>query len=479
MQPADNENFGEITRRLEAEERRITVGRVRFATAFMAVPLVLSFSFVDWFFAREQWLDFLFARLLVVPVAATAYASYYLEVIREKYWVLPAHLVSLFLGVFNAYLTYHSGMEVSLYYGGLNLVAIGGMFFLLISIRQLMILSACIYGPYFVSLAFSPGSLDFRYVIPNAALMVSTILLGFAAQYFNRKLRRSETEARHMLELDNRDKEVIIDRKAKEGVELEKLASQFSPQVIRAIKNREFDVTQRIRREVTCIFIDVENSTSRALLLDHSDYVSMLSEFFADTVQILLKHNVTVGTYLGDGLLAFTNAPQNSERHEAAAIEACLEVLESHRKKSRYYLEKWRGQFNIRIGMNTGYAHIGFFPDWKHGTYTALGGTVNLASRLCAQADKNSICVTRRQFKRISEFLPDVFAEVKSEESQLRGFEGEVFELYSVKPAKVLGETVETCPFCNSVLNPSKDFGSVLMMKCSSCEFSDPVRKAA
>ncbi len=366
----DTEISIEIERRLESEERQITVRRVRWGAAFLAVPLGLSFSFVDWFFAPEHWLNFLYTRSLVIPIAFAAYSSYSIRVIREKYWALPAHLLCLYLGTNNAYMTFHTGQEISIYYGGLNIIAIGGMFFLLVNVRQLAVLSVAIYGPYFISLLFSPNDLDLRYVIPNAALMLSTIFLGFAAQYFNRELRRSETGARHELERDNRDKEVIIDRKAKEGIELEKLASQFSPQVIRAIKNGEFKVTERIRREITCIFIDVENSTNKAVILDHNDYVSMLSEFFSDVVQILLKHNVTVGTYLGDGLLAFTNAPQESKRHEAAAIEACLEVLQMHKKKSRYYLEKWRSHFNIRIGMNTGYAHIGFFPDWKHGTYT-------------------------------------------------------------------------------------------------------------
>ena len=131
---------------------------------------------------------------------------------------------------------------------------------------------------------------------------------------------------------------------------------------------------------------------------------------------------------------AFKSTETHVREFAEQAVEACLKLLEMHNKKRRYYTERWRTTFNIRIGVNTGYAHLGFFPNERRGTYTALGGTVNLAARLCSMASPNSVCVTKHQLKRVADGLPRSYIELKSEDSDIKGFGNEKFELYTIKP---------------------------------------------
>ncbi|HUP56993.1 MAG TPA: hypothetical protein VM598_06025, partial [Bdellovibrionota bacterium] len=111
---------------LGEEERALVVSRMRVVAFHLAVPLVLLFSAVDWFYAPDRVREFFFVRLLIVPVGLLAYCLYRLRSVRERHFLIPPYLLVVFLGAYNAYLISRTGYEFSSYYAGLNLVAIGG-----------------------------------------------------------------------------------------------------------------------------------------------------------------------------------------------------------------------------------------------------------------------------------------------------------------------------------------------------------------
>ena len=239
-------------------------------------------------------------------------------------------------------------------------------------------------------------------------------------------------------------------------------------------ENGRLNLEGLTRREITSIFLDVESSTTRSIRLEQSDYTKILSDFFAAAIAVLLKHDVTVAAYLGDGLLAFTNAPSEQANYKLRALAACLDVLKMHQSKQTYYREKWRTQFNIRIGMNTGSAHVGFFPSFKIGTYTAIGASVNLASRLCSQAAPNSILVTKSFIRDIGDEVRDVAVRHFQTLSSIKGFEGETFELCTIEPRIVIAQAdAAACPQCSGKLGIQNHLGDYRMVKCGSCGYSD------
>ncbi len=190
---------------------------------------------------------------------------------------------------------------------------------------------------------------------------------------------------------------------------------------------------------------------------------------------------MTIGTYLGDGLLAFVNAPQSNPRHAQVALEACMNVLKLHARKAGYYREKWRTEFNIRIGINTGYAQVGFYPSVKRGTYTVVGEPVNLASRLCARAQVNRVCVTKEFLKTVGTDLQGTRVSHQETCTTLKGFEGESFELYSISPPpEALQAPKEgSCPACGHPEQLGADLGETILVKCTQCGHTDVERRAA
>jgi adenylate cyclase len=338
-----------------------------------------------------------------------------------------------------------------------------------------------LYGPWVIAALTSSTSITLSSLVPHSAFMASTMLIASITTYTTYLLRRAELETRLKLEEQLTISEKVIEKKTNEGVYLEKLTTQFSPQVVKAIKDGEISLDTRIRRQITCIFIDIENSTGRSRRLDYETYTGILSDFFSRCSELLLEHNVTIGTYLGDGMMAFVNAPGLTENHQATAVEACLAVLREHRKMHNYFKEKWRTDFNIRIGINAGYSSVGFFPDFKRGTYTAVGETINLTSRLCAHAEPNSICVTKTFLKNIANDIQDGAIFPLELKSPIKGYESDFMELLTVRPVlndnEIVIQAENSCPVCEGLLRIQADLGGTFLIACTKCDHIDIVAK--
>lgn len=442
----------------------------------------MSFSFVDYFFHPELLWQFFKVRLLIVPIALGAAAAYRWggKIFARSDFLhqLPGLIVVTYLGVYHAHMVSLTGAAESSYYAGINLAAYVVIGFLPWRPRDLVWVLLVTYSPYLTVIFFSPDKINLHHFVPNMAFMSSTAFLSVATFLFSRALRKKEMKSRIELETQNQIQAEIISKKTKEGIYLEKLTSQFSPQVIETIKSGELNLNARVRREITCIFIDVENSTGKSVRIDHSTFTSLLEEFFTECVESFLKFNVTVGTYLGDGIMAFTNAPRMDENHRLNALKACLEILERHQRKRHYYFEKWRSEFNVRIGIQTGNATVGFFPSKKRGSYTAIGDTVNFAARLCSRAQKNTLCVIKGFAIEVLGNFKDLNVHKFTTINDIKGFEGEAFELYSIHPPEVKAETHNQCVLCGSILMVESDYGDTLYVKCSQCSYRDLVDKA-
>lgn len=455
------------------EERDLLLKRSKIALLYLAVPLVLSFSVVDYFFAPDKLSEFFIIRLAIIPISIFCYIILNNQFLITKLPYLPSHIITLFLGTYNAYLVHRTGGDSSAYYAGLNLITIGTMCWIPYSTGQLLVSLATIYCPYFITILFFDTSISMQNLAPNLAFIISTMFIALIMHSFTRRMRFNEIDARMKLNDELINKQKIIEQKTKEAVYLEKLTAQFSENVVQGIKNGTIDLEKKSRKLVTCIFIDIVNSTDRSVKLDHSEYTNVISDFFSECINIFLKNNVTVGTYLGDGIMAFVNAPQEVQDHEQIGFKACIEVLSLYEMKKKYYSDLWRNDFKIRIGINTGYAYIGFFPSQKRGTYTAIGEAVNLTARLCSISKENSICISKNFVLKISEELGNYDLSKVPNSSQIKGFENEKIELFTVSLKQKDIKDSEKCPLCYSPMSIATEFLDTYLLKCTSCSYND------
>jgi class 3 adenylate cyclase/CheY-like chemotaxis protein len=177
---------------------------------------------------------------------------------------------------------------------------------------------------------------------------------------------------------------------------LGRLRQFFSAPVADAIVSAgEASLLAPHRREVCCVFIDLRGFTSFTDNAEPEEVIALLGEFHAAMGELITEHEGTVPHFTGDGILIFFNdpmpVPDMCERAGRMALAMQARFLPLG--------ERWRAlghELALGIGIARGYATLGAMGYTGRFDYTAIGGVVNLAARLCSEAAGGQILVDRR-----------------------------------------------------------------------------------
>jgi adenylate cyclase len=112
--------------------------------------------------------------------------------------------------------------------------------------------------------------------------------------------------------------------------------------------------------------------------------VDLLNRYFSRQVDVIFRHGGTLDKFIGDAIMAFWNAPTASPGHARKAVAAALEMTLALDEFKRELAagNEGLGDFDVGIGLHTGPAVVGFLGSDTRMEYTAIGDTVNLASRI-------------------------------------------------------------------------------------------------
>lgn len=135
-------------------------------------------------------------------------------------------------------------------------------------------------------------------------------------------------------------------------------------------------------RIVTSMFTDIASFTSISERMHPTEVVRFLNEYLGCVNEVILKHGGTIDKYEGDAVIAFFNAPLDVQDHESAALRSAVEIQEATAKVSASWSERLGCKLTTRIGIHTGNAVVGNLGSEGRFDYTAIGDTINLASRL-------------------------------------------------------------------------------------------------
>ena len=142
------------------------------------------------------------------------------------------------------------------------------------------------------------------------------------------------------------------------------------------------------RRTLTVFFSDIKDFTGISEQLTASSVVNLLNSYFGAVASVIHAHNGFIDKYIGDGVMAFWIPPFSAG--DAHASDACLAALAQQEAMGalRAQLPEITGmrrnppKLTIRMGIATGEAIVGTIGASAARSYTVIGDTVNLASRL-------------------------------------------------------------------------------------------------
>lgn len=137
-----------------------------------------------------------------------------------------------------------------------------------------------------------------------------------------------------------------------------------------------------VRREVTVLFTDIRDFTTISEAHSPEEVVDMLSVYFQAMNAVVQRHNGVIVQYLGDSIYAMWNAPAENPDHVEDGCRCTLALKAAIDRLNAENLVAGRPELVTRFGLHTGIAVVGSVGAEERRQYTAMGDTVNVASRL-------------------------------------------------------------------------------------------------
>lgn len=182
------------------------------------------------------------------------------------------------------------------------------------------------------------------------------------------------------------------------------------------------------REDVTVLFTDIRDFTTISERHSPEDVVAMLSTYFELMNKGVERHQGAIIQFLGDSVFAMWNAPVPDPDHADHACRCALDLAAALRDFNTGQRGLGRPEFVTRFGLHTGPAVVGSVGAERRLVYTAMGDTVNVASRLegINKEFGTTIMVSRALKDRVEKnfvFRPLGFHQAKGREEKVELFE--------------------------------------------------------
>ena len=147
--------------------------------------------------------------------------------------------------------------------------------------------------------------------------------------------------------------------------------------------------------DIAVLFVDIRGFTSMSESLDPPTVVEIINRYLTLTTECIMRHHGTLDKFVGDCTMAFWNAPLPQEDPIYLACCAAMDMVEGSKALGQELMERFGRSVSFGVGVHYGPAVVGNIGAPKRMDYTAIGDTVNTASRLESNAPAGTIYISR------------------------------------------------------------------------------------
>jgi class 3 adenylate cyclase len=213
-----------------------------------------------------------------------------------------------------------------------------------------------------------------------------------------------QSQAAELAEL-NTNLESRVAEQVEELERLSRLKRFLSPQLADMIvSSGEESILESHRRQIAVLFADLRGWTAFSETTEPEEVMGVIREFHQAMGDLIHRFEATVGWFAGDGLMVWFNDPIPCPDPAARAVKMALDM----RGTMADLTSRWqkRGhQLDFSVGIALGYATLGRIGFDGRYDYGAVGTVMNLASRLCDEAEHGQILVSQRVFAEVEELV--------------------------------------------------------------------------
>jgi class 3 adenylate cyclase/CheY-like chemotaxis protein len=184
---------------------------------------------------------------------------------------------------------------------------------------------------------------------------------------------------------------------------LARLKRFFSAQVAEAIVSSGDALLAPHRRDICCVFVDLRGFTAFTDSAEPEEVMSVLGEYHTAMGELITAHEGTVPHFTGDGIVVLFNDPMPVPDACERAARMAL-AMQTRFGTLRAKWERLGYDLHLGIGIARGFATLGAVGYEGRVDYSAIGSVVNLAARLCGEAQGGQILVDRRARASLDDF---------------------------------------------------------------------------
>ena len=135
-------------------------------------------------------------------------------------------------------------------------------------------------------------------------------------------------------------------------------------------------------KEMTVMFCDMRGFTQMSETMEPTQLQALLNTVFSRLTDQIRGNRGTIDKYMGDCVMAFWGAPVDTADHASLAVKTAFEMASAIRKLNEEHRSKGLPEIGVGIGLNTGSMCVGDMGSDIRRSYTVIGDSVNLGSRL-------------------------------------------------------------------------------------------------
>jgi class 3 adenylate cyclase/sugar phosphate isomerase/epimerase len=169
------------------------------------------------------------------------------------------------------------------------------------------------------------------------------------------------------------------------------------------------------RKNLSVLFTDIRDFTSisESVVQADSDWkeddhetdlkvlTSLLNDFYSTVIQVVSNHGGLVNKFIGDAALCIFNMDGKMVNHPAAAVRAATDLVRTINEINMIRKMRSEMSINIGVGVNTGTVLVGNFGSSTRHDFTAIGDTVNTASRMQSIAKAGEIIISQGVYEAV------------------------------------------------------------------------------